>query len=176
MAKTGRPHVLDEKKKARILSLLTLGCSRTIAATAVRCHPHTILNTANRDPDFAEKLALADNASELIHIENINRAGREVKYWRASAWMLERLNPERFARANPDAITPSQITSIILQIAEIIIQEIPAAQHRAHLLERFDQVLIAAGLVRHSVPQPSAETALLELEPLTPARDDNESD
>ena len=79
MATVGRPCALDERKKSRILALLMSGCSRRTAASSVNCHPRTILNTAKRDPEFAERLALAENASELIHIENINKAGRETK-------------------------------------------------------------------------------------------------
>ena len=176
MATVGRPCALDEKKKSRVLALLMSGCSRATAAHSVRCHPQTILNTAKRDPDFAEKLALAENASELIHIENINKAGRETKYWRASAWMLERLHPDRFGKSNPDTITPSQIAALIVQIAEIIIQEIPAAKHRKQILKRFDRLLVEARLSKDPIPDPAPTVSLLELEPALPDQDDNDSD
>jgi hypothetical protein len=175
MANRGRRCVLDEKKKSRILALLMAGCSRVTAANSVRCDPKTIFNTAKRDHEFAEKLALAENASELIHIENINKAGRDVKYWRASAWMLERLHPDRFGRSNPDAITPSQIAALIVQIAEIIIQEIPAARYRQQILKRFDRLLVEARLFKDPISNPSHNFSLLELAPTAPEPDNNES-
>ena len=175
MAKIGRPRVLDEKKKSRILALLRSGCSRVTAANSVNCHPCTILNTAKRDPEFAEKLALGENAAELVHLDNINKAGREAKYWRASAWMLERLHPERFAKPNPDAITPSQIATLIVQIAEIIIQEIPAARNRKQILKRFDRLLVEARLFKDPIPEPFPRVSLLELEPVLQEQDDNDS-
>jgi hypothetical protein len=165
MASPGRPCVLDEQKKAYILVLLKSGCSRTTAATSVGCHPKTIFNTAKRDPEFAEKLALAENSAELIHIENINKAGHETKYWRASAWMLERLDPNRFGKSAPDAITPSQLTSLIVQIAQIIVQEVPVAEYRQQLLKRFDDVLVEARLFKEPISTSPPTFSLLELEP-----------
>ena len=128
--------------------------ARVTAASSVRCDPKTIFNTAKRDPAFAERLALAENASELLHIENINKAGREVKYWRASAWMLERLHPDRFGKSSPDTIVPSQIAALIVQIAEIIIQEIPAARYRTEVLKRLDRLLVDASSKPYSNPSP----------------------
>ena len=172
MANCGRPCLLDEKKKSLILTLLRKGCSRVTAANSVRCHPKTILNTANRDPEFAEKLALAENASEFIHIENINNAGKEVKYWRASAWMLARLDPDRFGRSTPDAMTPSQITSLIVQIAEIILQEIPVVQYRQQIIKRLDCLLAEARLCKEPIPDSPQEASLIA----EPAPAEQESD
>ena len=105
MRTTGRPHVLTETKKSQILGLLKTGCGKRTAAAAVNCHPQTIANTARRDPEFAKKLALAENAAQLVHLENVNKAGSDVKYWRASAWVLERLNPDQFGWSEPDVVT-----------------------------------------------------------------------
>jgi hypothetical protein len=152
MPTPGRPRILDKQKKSRILSLLRLGCGRLTAANAVNCHPRTILNTAKRDPEFADKLALAESAAELVHMENINNAGKDVKYWRASAWMLERIHPERFAKLNPGAVTPSQITNLIAQIADLIVQEVPAARSRKQILKRFDRILLEAHFYNDPIP------------------------
>lgn len=176
MANTGRPRILDKKKKSLILTILRAWCGRVTAANAVNCHSKTIANTAKRDPEFAEKLALAENAAELIHLGNINKAGMDVKYWRASAWMLERLNSERFGKSTPDVITPSQITSLIVQIAEIILQEIPVAEYRKQILKRFDRVLIESRLFKDTISNPSQLFSLLELAPTAPKQDHNESD
>jgi hypothetical protein len=175
MANRARRYVLDEKKKSRIISLLRAGCSRLTAASSVRCDPKTIFNTARRDPEFAEKLALAENAAELLHLDNINKAGREVKYWRASAWMLERLHPDRFGKSDPDTITPSQIAALIVQIAEIIIQEIPAARHRQQILKRFDRLLVEARLFKDPILDPSQRVSLLELEPVPQEQNNDDS-
>ena len=99
----------------------------------VGCGPKTIPNTAKRNPQFAQKLALAEAASELVHLDNINKAAKELKYWRASAWMLDRIHPDRYAKASPDAVPPSQIIDIIVDIAEIVVQEVPIAKFRKQI-------------------------------------------
>jgi hypothetical protein len=146
MSTTGRPPALDETKKSRILALLRSGCSRARAASAVNCHPETIANTAKRDPQFADHLAQADSAALLIHLRNVNNAAADVKYWRASAWMLERLCPDMFAKPSRDLIAPEQLSALLLQVAEIIVQEVPVATFRAQVLKRFDRLLKEASL------------------------------
>jgi hypothetical protein len=175
MANVGRPFLLDDEKKSRILALLKSGCSRLTAASAVRCHPKTISNTAKRDPDFAEKLALAENATELVHLDNINKAAKDVKYWRASAWMLERLHRDRFGKARPDAIAPSQIADLIVDIAEIIIQEVPVATFRKQILKRFDRLLMETRLFGDQIPNPSPQLPLLDSSPTTPEEQNDAS-
>jgi hypothetical protein len=157
--------VLDEKKKSRIIAILRSGCSRLTAAHSVNCDPKTIFNTAKRDPEFAAKLALAEDAVELVHLDNINKAGRDVKYWRASAWLLERLHPDRFGKSNPDAVTPPQMADLIVQIAEIVIQEIPVARFRKQILKRFDRLLVEARLLRDPIPNQAHTLSLLEALP-----------
>jgi hypothetical protein len=141
MSANGRPPVLDEAKRSIILALLKTGCGKRAAASAVNCHPQTIANTARRDPEFARQLALADNAAMLAHLQNVNRASSDVKYWRASAWVLERLNPDRFAKSTPDAVTQPQSKMIIQRIAEALVDEIPVARFRQQALKRLDQIL-----------------------------------
>jgi hypothetical protein len=176
MANAGRRCVLDDKKKSRILVLLMSGCSRVTAANSVGCHPKTIVNTAKRDQDFAKRLALAEDASELIHLDNINKAGKDTRYWRASAWMLERLHPERFGTSKPDAVTPAQVTSLIVQIAEIIVQEIPVAMYRKQILKRFDRLLAEACLFKDNPnSNPARGISFIELPPTVPEQTNHES-
>jgi hypothetical protein len=152
MSTTGRPHVLTETKKSQILALLKTGCGKLTAAHAVNCHPQTISNTAKRDPEFAKQLALAENTAQLVHLENVNKAGRDVKYWRASAWVLERLNPGTFGKTEPDAVTPTQLCTLLDRMAKVVVQEVPAARFRKQLLKRFDEILREADLPQIAVP------------------------
>jgi hypothetical protein len=149
---TGRPRVLDEKKKSQILALIKTGCGKRAAAGAVNCHPETIANTAKRDPDFAKRLALAENASMLTHLENVNRAGSDVKYWRASAWVLERLNPDRFSKLMPDAISRPQLAALMQQLGEALVEEVPVARHRQQVLKRFDKILNGLSSMEAATP------------------------
>nr|WP_302577926.1 hypothetical protein [Methanobrevibacter arboriphilus] len=46
--------------------------------------------------DFYEKMKEAKIKNKMFHIKNINVAGK--KDWKASAWRLERMYPEEYAR------------------------------------------------------------------------------
>ena len=158
-----RPHILDEHKKSQILALLKSGCGRATAAAAVNCSPNTIVNTAKRDPEFADNLAMAERRHEITHLKNLNRAGNQPQYWRASAWILERTRPDRYGRTNPDVITPSQISALMVQMADIIVQEVPVARFRKQVLKRVDALLQELRLAGTSQSVPSNTISLLEL-------------
>src|SRR5512140_153298 len=104
MSNRGRPSVLNEQKKAKLLKILASGCGRQTAAGYLNCNPRTIANTAKRDPVFAEKLAEIEHAEEIALISSINKSGHDSRYWRAAAWSLERRHPEKFAHRTPHTL------------------------------------------------------------------------
>ncbi len=138
MGKRGRRPVLDETKREVILGILTVGCSRRTAAKYVGCAVSTIRNTANRDPEFAEKLRRAECQSEIAYLKRIQQAARKEQYWRAAAWSLERKNPAEYARRGPDVITSEQVKEILAEFAQIVVDEIPVSRYRKNILRRFD--------------------------------------
>ncbi len=140
MAKRGRRPVLDEIKRREILAILAVGGSRRVAAKYVGCTARTIRNTARRDPQFAEQLHRKEYQSEIGYLENIRSAARNERYWRAAAWALERLNPERYGRRSPDAITIDQVKELLTQFAEIIVEEVPVPLFRKNVLKRLDAI------------------------------------
>jgi hypothetical protein len=141
MSDTGRPHVLDESKMQTVLSLLSVGCSRTTAARFVNCDPKTIYNTAKRDPKFAEQLGRAENMSEYRFLSRIAKAGDETRYWRSAAWGLERMFPDRFGRRSPESVTPQQLAVFISRMTEMLVEEIPVARYRKLVLARLNQFM-----------------------------------
>jgi len=136
VAKSGRKSVLDGYKRREILAILGVGCSRRVAAEYVGCAISTIQNTADRDRNFAEKLRQKEHGSEIGYMENIRNAARTERYWRAAAWALERLHPDKYGRRGPDVITVDEIKSLLAQFAEIIVEEIPVAEYRKNILKR----------------------------------------
>ncbi len=154
MAKCGRRPVLDEMKRREILAILTVGCSRRTAAKYVGCAASTIQNTADRNPAFAEKLRRAENQAEVTFMKNINSAAKKAQYWRAAAWALERRNPQEYARRGPDVITVEQISRLLSQCADVIVEEVPAAKHRKNILKRLEQL---AKNLRQSSQQEAAD-------------------
>jgi hypothetical protein len=141
MCNIGRPHVLDENKMFTVLSLLSVGCSRTTASRFVNCDPKTIYNTARRDPVFAEKLGRAENMSEFKFLSRISKAGEEPRYWRSAAWGLERMFPDRFGPRSPESVTPQQLAVFISRMTEMLVEEIPVAKYRKLVLARLNKFM-----------------------------------
>jgi hypothetical protein len=141
MRKPGRPEVLNDRKKHEILAILSTGCGRATAAHYVSCDPKTIYNTALRDAHFAEKLAQIENSSEINHLSNLSKAGKDHRYWRASAWALERMFPQKYGTRSPDAVTPVQLAELVARIGRMIAREIPAPRLRKRVIEQFEKIL-----------------------------------
>ena len=141
MAKPGRKPILDGYKRREILAILGVGCKRQVAADYVGCSASTIQLTAQRDRKLAEALRRKELQSEIGYLENIRNAARQQRHWRAAAWALERLEPEKYGKRAPDAITVEQVGELMTQFAEIIVEEVPVAAFRKNILKRFDAIL-----------------------------------
>jgi hypothetical protein len=139
MSRRGRRPVLDERKKADILAVLSTGCDWETAAIYVHCHPKTIHNTARRDPAFAEKLGRMRKTATLSHLANINVAGKQPHYWRASAWFLERIDPDNYGLRSPETVKPDQIEKLMAGLSRIMIEEVPVARYRKAFLKRLQK-------------------------------------
>ncbi len=140
MAKRGQRTILDGYKRREILAILGVGCSRRVASDYVGCAIATIQNTADRDQNFAAKLRKNEHGSEIGYMENIRNAARTERYWRAAAWALERLHPEKYGRRGPDVITVDEIRNLLAQFAEIIVEEVPVAEYRKKILKRLKSI------------------------------------
>jgi hypothetical protein len=132
---------LNETKRREVCAILSVGGTRTMAATYVGCATATIRSTAQKLPDFAEQLRKAEVNPELTFLKTINAAGGDVKQWRAAAWALERMFPERYARRPADTVTLDQLTEVIKTLSEIIVGEVPVKQYRKRLLERLAKLI-----------------------------------
>jgi hypothetical protein len=119
-----------------------------MAARYVGCHPETIRKTALRDPEFAEQIRKAEVNSEIVLLRSIQTASQDVKQWRASAWALERLFPERYGRRSPCTITVEQLTELIRQLGTIVVSEIPVKQYRERILARLAELIVSPAIAR----------------------------
>jgi hypothetical protein len=140
----GRPPVLDDKKKADICAVVLAGGSRAIAAAYVGCHPDTIRNTEARDAEFASALEAAESKHEVLQLSYINNAGKEGRYWRAAAWVLEHRYPTRYGLHRTNLYSLEQMTHVLTQFAELLLDEISDEDLRRRLLARIGE--LTAGL------------------------------
>jgi hypothetical protein len=157
-----RPHVLDEAKKSKILALLKSGCGRLTTAAAVNCDPRTIAREARRDPQFAGQLALAEREHALTHLLNLNRAGTQPQYWRASAWILERVLPNEYGKTKPNVVTADQLTALVTEIAEMIVEEVPVDAYRKRIIKRLEVLMRQAEVAISGYPGPPHDVPAIE--------------
>jgi len=121
-----RPHgppVLDEKKRNQIIALLTHGCSRRVAARYVGCAPSTITRTAMRDPEFNQQVAQAEGNCQMRALRTIWAAAKTGRYWRAAAWLLERVNSEDFADPTPRFVTEKNVKQAMNYLIEMVLKD-----------------------------------------------------
>ena len=143
---------LDHIKRATIVALVRLGGSRRMAAREVGCSPSTITRTAGRDPYFAERLAHAESLANRKALEIISRAQDQEKYWRAAAWVLERRNPEEFARRTPHTFTAEQVMEVIARLIRVLLPAVPEERRDEVMLEFNDTLAELTPLIAKASP------------------------
>jgi hypothetical protein len=131
---------LDETKKREVFAILTVGGTRLMAAQYVGCHVETIRNTALREPGFADQLRKAELGPEITFLRNIQQASKDPKQWRASAWALERLYPDRYGRRPPKSITPEQLAEVVREMGTVVVGEVPVKRFREQVLLRLSEL------------------------------------
>lgn len=141
MSRRGRPPMLTDVKKAEVLALLASGCPRLTAANYVGCDLKTIYNSALRDPEFAEQLHKQEAHPEVFHLMNIKNAGRDPRFWRASAWYLERRCTDNYAPRDPDLMTHDEMERFAIRFSEILVEEVPVARYRKAVIARVNRFL-----------------------------------
>jgi len=135
-----RPNRLTEAQKNRIVNMLRIGGTRTMAASFACCHPATIRAEMRRDPSFANQVVQSELRNERSFLKVIHAAGNDPKQWRAAAWALERLYPERYARRKANTFTEEQVHEIVSEMAEIVATELPIPKFRDRIMARFKEL------------------------------------
>jgi hypothetical protein len=117
--------VLDAAKRAKIIGMLSMGCSRRMAAKQVGCAPSTITRTAERDEEFREEIADAESQADIRALKLIRNTAQQERYWRVAAWLLERRNPEEYGRRAPHTFTGTQVTEFLLRGLREVVAAVP---------------------------------------------------
>lgn len=156
----GRPRALDEAKRREVCALISVGCSLSDAARYIGCTVITIRREALRNEQFSEALQRAHLAAELSPLHDLRAAAK--KYWRAAAWLLERTNPQRFAKQHPQSLTPDQVSAFVSRMIDIIGDEVPHAHARQRIKDRltgFSEELQREAWLAHRDPCPPPRRA-----------------
>jgi hypothetical protein len=160
--------VLDGLKRARIVAMLEMGCSRRVAARHVGCAASTITRTAQRDPDFAAELGDAESQAEVRALKLIGRMLDQEKYWRVAAWMLERRDPEAYGRRAPYTFRGGDVITLLERLMDLVMPAIAAnqaAEIRGAFYDLLDDVAEKANLRPPERETPCADVAGQEIAP-----------
>lgn len=131
---------LDDVKKREVIAIISVGCSREMAARYVGCSPDAIGRAMKRDKAFAAQIVKAEEQSELYFVQRIRSAAEKDQYWRAAAWALERRIPHRYAARAANTITLEQLAHFMTQLAEIITGEIDDTKTRMKIIKRLGKI------------------------------------
>lgn len=134
----GRKRLLNEASQREICALLSAGCGVTEAAKYVRCTAITIRREAQRNPEFADRIRQAQLTAQLTPLQAMRKAS--ASHWRAAAWLLERIEPDRFVKRNPKMFTDKQFFALIRQLVDVIKQEISDDRVRLRIVDRFAEI------------------------------------
>lgn len=146
MADTGRPRALDNAKRREICVLIAAGYPMVIVAEHVGCSRRTIRRELERNPQFEESFRRAKIAGELEPLSTIRKAASSN--WRAAAWYLERLNPQRFGKRNPVMVRPDEVQETINSLMLEVLESIKQEPLRGLLMRKLMRV---AGLLQEAV-------------------------
>jgi hypothetical protein len=126
---------LTRKNRAKIIALLANGSSRRMAARYVGCAPSTITRTAARIRGFAEQMAVAEQNADIDALRSLRVAARKPRYWRAAAWLLERRNPDEFARRTPNTYTTEEFSRCMAMVANALTRDLPEENYERVMKE-----------------------------------------
>jgi hypothetical protein len=138
----GRRRVLDAAKKARLCELISHeSYSVEQAAESLDVSLRTVQRERKYDQDFDHevRLALQDPPDPLKLMEHAART-----HWRAAAWLLERRQPEEFARKPVNATSAKRVDAALRYLQEAALEAIPPELHAA--VYRHTQAALEKGL------------------------------
>jgi hypothetical protein len=124
----GRHRLLDPPKKAQICDLVAQGASLEEAADAIDVSLRTVQREAKEDEDFDHELKLSLRTAP--DPEKIMQSAART-HWRAAAWLLERTDPERYAKRPACSASPEQLQAALSLVVEAALEATPPDERTA---------------------------------------------
>jgi hypothetical protein len=101
--------------------MISVGCTIQAAARYVGCSRNTIRREAARNPQFGELLRCAEAQARIRPVRTLQEAAGHD--WRAAAWLLERSQPEEYARTAANVVRLETVHDLMARCLELINQE-----------------------------------------------------
>ena len=156
----GRSKAVDPQKRELICTLVGIGFSRYEAARHVGVGRTTMYRALKEDPAFADLVRQAGLHQELRPLKQI--ADQGAINWRASAWLLERMRADMWAKRPPDVVTLADMHGIFEAMMKMLLEGVPEAAWRKRVTRNFDRFFQRLGGRKRCSPR--VRLALRELE------------
>lgn len=124
----GSSRIMTPERQTKLCELIAESHTIEEAAEAVGVSIRTVQRERKRDEDFDHEvlLALQKTPDPLKLMEQAARA-----HWRAAAWLLERQNPEEYARKPVNTTSPKKVATALRFVQEAALEAVPAEFHEA---------------------------------------------
>jgi hypothetical protein len=129
----GRPRTLDTKRQRELLDLIHHGSSVEEAAQVVGVSLRTVQRLAKADEFFDHDLQLALQCTSVDCEKLVLQAART--HWRAAAWVLERRDPDHYAKRPPNSCSPETLLDVMAWLIETALEATPP-EHREAVFRR----------------------------------------
>jgi Trp operon repressor len=118
----GSSRIMTPARCAKFCELIAESHSQEEAAEAIGVSIRTIQRERKRDEDFDHevRLALQKTPDPLKLMEQAARS-----HWRAAAWLLERQNPEEYARKPVNTTSPKKVATALRFMLESALEAVP---------------------------------------------------
>ena len=128
--------MLTEQQQREFVAVLATGCPAQTAAAAVGASLAELTATLRANREFAVQAARVEALLEVAHMKNIRHTSLHAHNWRASVWWLERRYPEKYARGNPQAVSPEVFRQLLRDVANAVNDEVGDERDRTRLTSR----------------------------------------
>ena len=135
-----KTHLLTEEKKREFCLMISIGCDRETARKYLGCSLQQLKEALRLDSRFARQLDRAEATPEFNHMRNLHHAAKDEKNWRVSVWWLERCAADRYAKRNPEVISPVQLRQVIQELSKAILGEVTSRDDQRRLLIRLTEI------------------------------------
>jgi hypothetical protein len=179
----GRPREFTHKKREELINHIAQGASVEEAAQIVGVTLRTVQREAKHNEFFHHDLQLALHSAPPDPHVLMQRAART--HWRAAAWLLERTDPDKFAKRPPNSCSPETLMDVGDWLIEKALEATPPEQREAmyrHLRTAADKALDMIMPDKHiarrgmtgalaAQPTPLSSQAFVKTIPVLPDRD-----
>jgi hypothetical protein len=129
----GRPREFTYERRRELLEHVSQGATVEEAAQIVGLSLRTVQREAKHNEHFDHDLQLALHAAPVDPHQLVLRAART--HWRAAAWLLERTDPDRFAKRPPNSCSYGTLQDISDWLIETALEATPP-EHREGVYRR----------------------------------------